>query len=66
MVLLETALIAGAAILTARWWTLPATLVLLESVQARFPLGGFPLPGLVYSQPTGRLCSQRPWVAACS
>jgi apolipoprotein N-acyltransferase len=53
LVLLETALLAGAAAATARWWTLPAVLVLLEAVQARFPLGGFPLPGLVYSQPAG-------------
>jgi apolipoprotein N-acyltransferase len=53
LVLLETALLAGAAAATARWWTLPAVLVLLEAVQARFPFGGFPLPGLVYSQPGG-------------
>ena len=53
LVLLETALLAGGAAATARWWTLPAVLVLLEAVQARFPFGGFPLPGLVYSQPDG-------------
>lgn len=53
LVLLETALLAGGAAATARWWTLPAVLVLLEAVQARFPFGGFPLPGLVYSQPGG-------------
>ena len=30
-----------------------ALLALLESVQGSFPLGGFPLPGLVYSQADG-------------
>jgi hypothetical protein len=35
------------------WWTLPAALVLLEAVQTRVPLGGFPLPGLVHSQLDG-------------
>jgi apolipoprotein N-acyltransferase len=53
LVLLEAALLAVAAAATARWWTLPAVLVLLEAVQARFPFGGFPLPNLVYSQPDG-------------
>jgi apolipoprotein N-acyltransferase len=53
MVALQTMLLAGAAALTARWWTLPGSLVLLEAVQTRFPLGGFPLPGLVHSQPDG-------------
>jgi apolipoprotein N-acyltransferase len=60
LVLLETALLAGAAAATARWWTLPAVLVLLEAVQARFPLGGFPLPGLVYSQPAGPFAMAAP------
>lgn len=53
MLVLQAALLSVAAGLTARWWALPATLVLLESVQTRFPLGGFPLPGLVHSQPDG-------------
>lgn len=53
MAVLETGLLAAAAAVAARWWTLPAALVLLEALQARFPLGGFPLPGLVYSQPDG-------------
>ena len=59
---LETALLAAAAVLvpaagsgrwSGGWWTVPAALVLLEAVQARFPFGGFPLPGLVLSQAGG-------------
>lgn len=53
MALIETGLLALAAAATVRWWALPATLVLLEAAQTRFPLGGFPLPGLAYSQPDG-------------
>jgi apolipoprotein N-acyltransferase len=53
LAVLETTLLALAAALAARWWSLPAALVLLEALQARFPLGGFPLPGLVHSQPDG-------------
>ena len=53
LVALEATLLACAAALASRWWSLPAALVLLEALQARFPLGGFPLPGLVYSQPDG-------------
>lgn len=53
MALLEAALLAGAAALALRWWALPAALVALEAVQNRFPLGGFPLPGLAYSQAEG-------------
>lgn len=53
MALMETGLLALAASVTVRWWVLPASLVLLEAVQARVPFGGFPLPGLVYSQLDG-------------
>jgi len=61
MAALQTALLAGAVALTptchgwwgGSWWALPATLVLLEAVQTRFPFGGFPVPGLVHSQPGG-------------
>lgn len=61
---LEAGLLAGAAALvpsathgrwSGGWWTLPAALVLLEAVQARFPLGGFPLVALSLSQPDGPL-----------
>ena len=44
MAALEATLLAAAAALTARWWTLPATLMLLEALQARFPLGARPGP----------------------
>ncbi|MCF6508799.1 apolipoprotein N-acyltransferase [Blastococcus sp. MG754426] len=59
---LEAGLLAGAAALvpsaahgrwSGGWWALPAALVLLEAVQARFPLGGFPLVALSLSQPDG-------------
>jgi apolipoprotein N-acyltransferase len=53
MVALQTGLLAGAAALAVRWWALPGALVLLEAAQSRFPLGGFPLPGLAHSQPDG-------------
>jgi apolipoprotein N-acyltransferase len=53
MVALQAALLSGAAALAVRWWALPPALVLLEAAQSRFPLGGFPLPGLVHSQPDG-------------
>lgn len=60
--LLETGLLAAAAALvpaarvgrwSGGWWALPAALVVLEAVQTRLPLGGFPLPGLALSQPGG-------------
>lgn len=35
------------------WWAVPAALVLLEAVRTRFPLGGFPLPGLALGQIDG-------------
>jgi apolipoprotein N-acyltransferase len=62
VVVLESVLLAAAAGLapTARsrrwsggWWTLPATLTLLDAVQTRFPFDGFPLPSLVFSQLDG-------------
>lgn len=62
VVLLEAAMLAVAVGLvptahTGRWsggwWGLPAGLVLLDAVQTRFPLDGFPLPALVLSQLDG-------------
>ena len=62
MVMLETTLLAASVALipaprsgrwAGGWWALPAALVLLEVVQLRFPLGGFPLPGLALSQADG-------------
>ena len=67
--LLEIGLLAAAAALvpagsgrpwSGGWWALPATLVLLEVVQTRFPLGGFPLPALVLSQPGGPFAAAAP------
>jgi apolipoprotein N-acyltransferase len=67
--LLETALLAAACgVVPSRatggwsgaWWALPAALVLLEGVQARFPLGGFPLPALALSQPGGPFAAAAP------
>jgi apolipoprotein N-acyltransferase len=53
VVVVETALLALALAAVPRWWALPAGLVLLEAVQTRFPLGGFPLPSLAHSQAGG-------------
>jgi apolipoprotein N-acyltransferase len=67
--LVETALLAVAVALvpaagigrwSGGWWTLPAALVLLEAVQTRFPLGGFPLPGLALTQPDGPFAAAAP------
>lgn len=66
LALLEAGLLAVAAALVvprhrgagASWWSLPAALVLLEAVQTRFPLGGFPLPALSLTQ------LDAPWAAA--
>lgn len=60
MVLLQTSMMAGATALAARWWALPPALVLLEAAQTRFPLGGFPLPALVHSQPDGPFLAAAP------
>ncbi len=53
MSVFETVLLVLAAAITARWWALAAALVLLEAAQTRVPFGGFPLPGLAFSQPDG-------------
>lgn len=60
VVVLETGLLALARAVVPRWWALPAALVLLEAVQSRFPLGGFPLPSLVHSQAGGPLVLAAP------
>lgn len=65
MVALQAALLAGAAALAARWWALPGALVLLEAAQSRFSLGGFPLPGLVHSQPDGPFVLAAPLGGSC-
>jgi apolipoprotein N-acyltransferase len=43
-----------------RWWTLPAALVVLEALRARFPFGGFPIPGLALSQLDGPFAAAAP------
>lgn len=53
----EVALFAAAMMIVPSrhggWWTVPAALVLLEAVRARFPFGGLPLPGLALGQVDG-------------
>jgi apolipoprotein N-acyltransferase len=57
VVIVEVALFALAIALVPAgvggWWTLPAALVVLEAVRARFPVGGFPIPGIALSQLDG-------------
>ncbi|CCH87085.1 putative Apolipoprotein N-acyltransferase [Modestobacter italicus] len=54
VLVLEVALFAAAMLLVdpgrGRWWTVPVALVALEAVRARFPFGGFPLPGIALGQ----------------
>jgi apolipoprotein N-acyltransferase len=67
--LLQTGLLAVAvAVVPSRntsrwsggWWALPPALVLLEAVQTRFPLGGFPLPALSLNQAGGPFAAAAP------
>ncbi|WP_409333179.1 apolipoprotein N-acyltransferase [Trujillonella humicola] len=64
VLVLEVALFAGAMLLVDpsrhRWWTLPAALVALEMVRARFPFGGFPLPGIALGQLDGPFAAAAP------
>ncbi|MDT0276102.1 apolipoprotein N-acyltransferase [Blastococcus goldschmidtiae] len=64
VLLLEVALFAGAMLLVdpgrGRWWTVPAALVALEAVRARFPFGGFPLPGIALGQLDGPFAAAAP------
>lgn len=57
VVVVEVALFALAVWLVPAgrggWWALPAALVVLEAVRARFPLGGLPLPGIALGQVDG-------------
>ena len=43
-----------------RWWTVPAALVALEALRARFPFGGFPLPGIALGQLDGPFAAAAP------
>ena len=64
VLLLEVALFTGAMLLVdpgrGRWWTVPAALVVLEAVRARFPFGGFPLPGIALGQLDGPFAAAAP------
>lgn len=64
LVLLETVLFAAAMLLVdprvGRWWTVPVALVALEAVRARFPFGGFPIPGLALGQLDGPFAAAAP------
>ncbi len=44
----------------ARWWTIPAALVALEALRARFPFGGFPIPGMALGQLDGPFIGAAP------
>ncbi len=64
LVLIEVALFAAAMLLVVPrpggWWTVPAALVVLEVVRARFPFGGFPIPGLALGQLDGPFAAAAP------
>ena len=64
VLILEVALFATAMLLVdsrpARWWTVPAALVALEALRARFPFGGFPIPGLALGQLDGPFAAAAP------
>ncbi|MGY5884198.1 apolipoprotein N-acyltransferase [Modestobacter lacusdianchii] len=64
VLLIEVAIFAGGILLApvtqGRWWALPAALVVLEAVRARFPFGGFPIPGLALGQLDGPFAAAAP------
>ena len=64
LLVLEVVLFAVAMLLVdprpARWWTVPAALVALEAVRARFPFGGFPIPGMALGQLDGPFAAAAP------
>lgn len=64
VLVLEVALFAAAMLLVDPgrqcWWTVPAALVALEAVRARFPFGGFPLPGVALGQLDGPFAAAAP------
>ncbi|GAB4080726.1 hypothetical protein [Modestobacter muralis] len=57
VLVIEVVLFAAAMVLVdpcpGRWWTVPAPLVVLEALRARFPFGGFPIPGMALGQLDG-------------
>lgn len=64
VLVLEVGLFAGAMLLVdprrERWWTVPAALVVMEAMRARFPFGGFPLPGIALGQLDGPFAGAAP------
>ena len=64
ILVVEVALFATAMLLVdprpARWWTVPAALVALEAIRARFPFGGFPIPGMALGQLDGPFAAAAP------
>ncbi len=64
LLVLEVVLFAVAMLVAdarpGRWWTVPAALVALEAVRARFPFGGFPIPGLALGQLDGPFAAAAP------
>lgn len=64
VLVLEVALFAAAMLLVdsrrTRWWTVPLALVALEAVRARFPFGGFPVPGMALGQLDGPFAAAAP------
>lgn len=64
VLLLEVVLFAAAMLLVdprpTGWWTVPVALVALEALRARFPFGGFPLPGIALGQLDGPFAAAAP------
>lgn len=64
LLVVEVVLFSAAMLLVdsrrAYWWTLPAALVVMEAVRARFPFGGFPIPGLALGQLGGPFAAAAP------
>lgn len=64
LLVVEVVLFALAMLLVdgrpARWWTVPAALVALEALRARFPFGGFPIPGMALGQLDGPFAAAAP------
>jgi len=64
LLVVEVALFAAAMLLVdprrGRWWTVPVALIVLEAVRARFPFGGFPVPGMALGQLDGPFAAAAP------
>ncbi len=64
LLVVEVVLFSAAMLLVdprrARWWTVPMALIALEAVRARFPFGGFPIPGMALGQLDGPFAAAAP------